>query len=376
MLVSLDDITLDETTSEILQSYGFDLDTFVGLRERLRRGLAGAEANRIEGRVTPPRAGDVETFPAMGSSARASVHEAGLDRVAAGEVGVVVLAGGMATRFGGVVKAAVEAVDGRTFLELKVADVRQLARRAGAPVTIYLMTSFATDEEVSRLAAELSSPEAPVRTFPQLVSLRLRPNGDVFRGRDGRPSPYAPGHGDLTFALRRSGALARLRESGVRQLYMSNVDNLGATLDPALVELHARSGNAITAEVVDKLPGDRGGTPARVDDALQIVESFRFPADVDQDAIPVFNTNSFMLDAAAIDRDFDLSWFAVRKEVDGEPAVQFERLVGQLTAFMPSGFVRVDRGGDDGRFQPAKDPEELARRQPELRSLLRARGVL
>ena len=33
-------------------------------------------------------------------------------------MGQIVLAGGMATRFGGVVKAVVEAVDGRSFLEI------------------------------------------------------------------------------------------------------------------------------------------------------------------------------------------------------------------------------------------------------------------
>jgi UTP--glucose-1-phosphate uridylyltransferase len=96
----------------------------------------------------------------------------------------------------------------------------------------------------------------------------------------------------------------------------------------------------------------------------------------DQDSIPVFNTNTFVLDARAIDRDFDLTWFVVEKTVEGKKVVQFERLVGELTAFLPSAFVEVARHGDDGRFQPAKDPQELAKRAPEIEALLRARGVL
>jgi len=48
----------------------------------------------------------------------------------------------------------------------------------------------------------------------------------------------------------------------------------------------------VTAEVVRKLPGDRGGAPARVDGSLQIVEAFRFPEGFDQDRIDVFNTNA------------------------------------------------------------------------------------
>jgi UTP--glucose-1-phosphate uridylyltransferase len=254
--------------------------------------------------------------------------------------------------------------------------VQRLAEATRAVVPIYLMTSFATDDAVSALAAEQNTSAAPIRTFPQFVSLRLTPEGEVFRGDDGRPSPYAPGHGDLPFALRRSGCLASFREGGGELLVMSNVDNLGATLDPALIGFHLESGAAVTAEVVDKQPGDRGGTPARVEGALQIVESFRFPPGFDQDGIGVFNTNSFVLSADALAHDFPLTYFAVRKEVEGRPAVQFERLVGQLTAFLPSAFLRVERSGEDGRFQPVKDPDELSARRGDIRAILRARGVL
>ncbi len=157
---------------------------------------------------------------------------------------------------------------------------------------------------------------------------------------------------------------------------MSNVDNLTATLDPAVVGVHLESGAQITAEVAPKEPGDRGGAPARVDDRAQIVEAFRFPEHFDQDTIPVFNTNSLCFDANALDRDFPLTWFAVQKTVAGRPAVQFEHLVGELTAFLDSRFLRVERYGPDARFQPVKDPDELELRRSEIVEALRARGVL
>lgn len=367
---------LDDETAALLQRYGFDRETFEELRERLRRGEAGAAHNRVAGSVEPPREGDVLSLPALGSAERARLDALGREQIARGAVGVVVLAGGMATRFGGVVKAGVEALDGRSFLDLKIADVRRLAERIGARVPVFLMTSFATDAEVTRLAAELTSDAAPVRAFPQLVSLRLTPEGELFRDASGAPSPYAPGHGDLPVALSRAGLLASFRAAGGALLAMSNVDNLGATLDPAVIGFHAESGAAVTAEVVDKEPGDKGGAPARVDGALQIVESFRFPAGFDQDTVGVFNTNTFVLAADALGRGFPFTWFAVQKEVDGRPAVQFERLVGQLTAFLPSAFLRVARSGEDGRFQPAKDPDELEARRPAIRALLAARGVI
>jgi UTP--glucose-1-phosphate uridylyltransferase len=370
------DIELDEQTSALLQRYGFDAAAFGELRGRLKRGVAGDDTNRIRARVEPPRQEDVRTLPALGSAERARLDAIGREAIAAGKVGIVTLAGGMATRFGGVVKAGVEAVDGHSFLELKLRDVARLAERVGGRVPAFLMTSFATDAEVTRLGSELSTVRAPVEAFAQFISLRLTPDGDVFLDDDGSVSPYAPGHGDLPFALKSRGVLARFRAAGGELLFMSNVDNLGATLDPAIVGLHLELGVDITAEVVAKRPGDKGGAPARVDGDLQIVEAFRFPEDFDQDTIGVFNTNTFVLSAEALDRDFPLTWFAVRKKVDGREAVQFERLVGQLTAFLPSAFVKVERGGADGRFQPAKDPDELAQRRPEIRALLRARGVL
>ena len=51
----------------------------------------------------------------------------------------------MATRFGGVVKGVVEAVDGKSFLELKLAQTGELARLLDTSVPMAVMNSFATD---------------------------------------------------------------------------------------------------------------------------------------------------------------------------------------------------------------------------------------
>lgn len=365
---------IDAETASLLQRYGFDRPTFERLVARLQSPTL--RDNTIRGTIEEPSPADVARLPAPGDPERERLATIGARAIAGGQVGAIVLAGGMATRFGGVVKAAVPAVLGRTFLDLKLADLARLAERTGGRVPCWLMTSFATDDEVTRLARAYDTPRTPVATFPQMISLRVFDDGQLARESDGTLSPYAPGHGDLTFALRRSGILARFRANGGKLLFMSNVDNLGATLDPAIIGAHLESGVAITAEVVRKAPNDKGGAPARVDGAPQIVESFRFPKDFDQDRIPVFNTNTFVLDAAAIDRDFELTYFVVEKTVEGKKVVQFERLVGELTAFLPTHFLEVERSGPDGRFQPAKDPEELARRAPDIEALLRARGVV
>jgi UTP--glucose-1-phosphate uridylyltransferase len=368
-------LELDSDTRALLDRYGFDQAQFLALRQSFLSGELGVDSNRIRGQVEAPKASDLTRMPALGSSERKAFEARGIEALRRGEVGCVVLAGGMATRFGGVVKAAVPALAGRTFLSLKLGGVRLTAEPLDARVPVYVMTSFATDTEIRRLLPELNCAAVPTSAFAQFISLRLRPDGELFR--EGQAvSPYAPGHGDLTFALRRSGVLGRFIAQGGRVLYMSNVDNLAATLDPAVIGAHLESGRAITAEVVSKDPGDAGGAPALVNGKLQIVESFRFPADFSENQIPVFNVNSFVLDAQAIDRDFPLSWFVVRKKVAGQEAIQFEHLVGELTAFASTQCLHVDRDGPDGRFQPVKDPDELTRRAPSIEAMLRARGVL
>jgi len=103
-----------------------------------------------------------------------------------------------------------------------------------------------------------------------------------------------------------------------------------------VIGAHLAGGAKITCEVVRKEPGDKGGPPCRVDGVPQVVESFRFPPSFDEDTLPLFNVNSFVFDAEAIDRDFDLTFFRVEKKVDGAKVIQFERLVGQATAFLPT----------------------------------------
>lgn len=370
------DEPLNRETMELLERYGFDRGAFDSFRKQLAQGEPANAHNRILGLVEPPAPEDISRLPPVGSPERKALHERGSAAIRVGKVAAVVLAGGMATRFGGVVKAAVEVADGKNFLELKLADIRACAKRAGGVVPTFLMTSFATDAEVGQLAKKLSSAEAPTETFPQFISLRLNADGSLFHDAQGEASPYAPGHGDLPFALRRAGLIARMQQQGIAHIVMSNVDNLAATLDPAILGAHIQGGKPMSVEVADKAPGDKGGAPARVNGSLQVVEGFRFPKDFDQDAIPVFNTNTFVIDVAALDRDFELSWFGVIKKVDAKTAIQFERLVGELTAHLPSLMIGVERDGEHGRFMPVKDPPELEARRESIMAALKARGAL
>ena len=304
------------------------------------------------------------------SEASEEAHAAsalGIDALRSGSIAHVVLAGGMATRFGGVVKAVVEVLDGRSFLDLALSATAVTAEAHDAVVPTAVMTSFATDRVVR---AHLETLDVPMPiVFSQFVSLRLEPDGSLFRAPDGSVSPYGPGHGDLLEAIRVSGALDALVERGVRHVLVSNVDNLGARVDPLIVGMHLAHGGMMTVEVARK-DGDTGGAPARVGGRLRLVEGPCFPPGFPQDSIPVFNTNTALIAVEALARPVTLSWLVVRRRVEGRDAVQLERLYHELTAFVPTTYLEVPRAGVRGRFLPVKEPEDLERVRGDLRAAL------
>lgn len=345
---------------QTLAAWRFDHEAFARLRARYRSGQLGPGNNRIQGQVRAPQPQDLRALADRDSPEGRRREALGREALFRGEVGVLLLNGGMATRFGGGVKGCVEVLPGFSFLGLKLRDV---ARFTPQP-PVLVMNSFATDAATRQHLDEhgwFGLDAGRVQVFHQGISLRLGPDGELFRDSDGGPSFYAPGHGDVIDAMRQ-GPLDWFEALGGRYLLMSNVDNALATLDPLVIGTHieaARDGVAMTVETVERRAGDLGGLPARVDGRMQIVEAFRFPAGFALDSIPVFNTNSIVFNADVLRQEAPLNWYVVEKEVDGRPAVQFERLVGELSAHVPTAFVVVPREGGDSRFLPVKRREEL-----------------
>ncbi len=353
---------LDPELLRWLESRGFRRER---LLEWARLIPQGEERNRVTGTVLAPEPGDVGRPPEPGSPEAERLAACGMQAMAEGRLAFAVLAGGMATRMGGVVKALVEALPGHTFLDLRLAERAHWAARAGGRLPLWIMTSEATDADV-RAALEGRGDTQDVDVFTQAASLRLTPEGRLFRDDQGQPSIHATGHGDLPDALGRSGLLERFVAGGGRHLWIANLDNLGAGPDPVLLGWHIEHGRELTGEVSPR-GSDKGGLAVRWNGRPVVLEDFRLPAGFDRESVDVFNTNTFLVDAAAL-AALDMPWtyFTVTKEVDGRPAIQFERLLGELTSGLDARFVEVPRSGPRGRFIPAKDFDELEARRPEI----------
>ncbi len=364
---------VDPDTRRLLAEHGFDAIPFVDFVERLRRSGFDPSLNHVGAELQPPAPECYLPLARPGSAAHAELVTTGQAAMDSGQVAVAVLNGGMATRFGKPVKGVAEALDGRSFLDLKLT---QVGRAGAGRVPVLLMNSFATDAATREHLAGLDLGGLEVRCFTQLVSLRLTGEGELFRDDTGSVSPHAPGHGDFPYALAASGLLDELSARGVRYITLSNVDNLAASLDPAVLGAHIGAGRPITVELVPKRPQDPGGVPALVRGRVSIVEGFRLPPSFDLASVPTFSTNNYVFDLGALAQPGELDFFVVAKQVQGRTAVQFERLVNQLTETIDTTWLVVPRHGVESRFLPIKRPEDLRTQAAQLRAVLAGRGAV
>jgi UTP--glucose-1-phosphate uridylyltransferase len=365
---------LPEDVKATLARFHFDAARFHQLSARLVAG-EGAE-NHVKGVLTPPAPSDIPRLPEAGSAEYARLEALGRAALEAGQVALAVLAGGMATRMGGVVKALVEALPGKTFLDLRLAEIEANRKKFGKAPPLWLMASSATEGPLLKALGARADGEQ-VAVFTQFSSLRLTPTGDVYRDDKGRPSEHASGHGDFPEALQKSGLIQRFVARGGKVVMLTNLDNLGGTLDPVIIGFHLAHGDPVTSEVVDKYESDRGGIPVYVDGQLCALEEFRIPPSFDPKTVRVFNTNVFHFDARTL-AELDIPWtfFLVNKKVGNDPVIQFERLVNEITSYRPTRYLHVPRTGAESRFLPVKDDAELTLRRPEIAVVVQARGLL
>lgn len=307
----------------------------------------------------------------------------GIELLQRKQFGRIILNGGMATRFGGRVKGVCEALDGKSFLQLKLEQMTRLEQTFDLPeIPVALMHSFATHETTKQFLEDHHYfGRTKIEFFLQPDAPRLTKDGTLYQGAQDRA---ARGHGDFAHAFKESGILQRWIDQGVTHIDFSNIDNLGATVHPAMLAAFVDSNKSMGVEVARKNPGDKGGSVGLKDGRAGIIEGFYFPDDVSQDQLTHFNTNNlwFRLDALRAlleDPAFDLPWSVVHKTVvdpklGEQEVVQFEHVAADITfSFnqVPEDdqvlFFWVDREGSSGRFFPVKQPDDLVELQEALR---------
>jgi UTP--glucose-1-phosphate uridylyltransferase len=296
---------------------------------------------------------------------------------------VIKLNGGLGTGMGLAGPKSLLRVRGQdTFLDFIARQILRLRRITGGMHPAFLlMNSFNTrDDSLAYLQQYPSLPNADGSLdFVQSKVPKLDPDEllPIEWPADPALEWCPPGHGDLyPSLLGNGGLLQKLLDEGVLYLFVSNADNLGATVDLRMLRHFAESGLSFLMEVAPRTESDRkGGHLARrlSDGRLLLREAAQCPtADLhefhDIDRHRYFNTNNLWIRLDAV-RDalgsgggaISLPLIRNRKNVDPQnnqspPVLQLESAMGAaIECFERSDAVVVPRS----RFAPVKTTNDL-----------------
>ncbi len=298
---------------------------------------------------------------------RLSLEDEELGRQCVDQVAILKLNGGLGTTMGcNGPKSLIPVFGTITFLDIIFRQVDYLRQSTGVQVPLFLMDSFAThndthtalngfdcrlflQHQVPRIDAELMEPVS----FPSFPNQEWAP----------------PGHGDVFWSIYDLGILDAFLADGIRYLFISNSDNLGASFDMRILGMMARQRLEMVMEVAERTALDvKGGTIVRRGGCLKLLERAQvleseLPDFEDIHRFSVFNTNSIWVDLQVlktrlIEHRFELPVIVNPKTVEGKSVIQLEMAMGAaIEIFDRVQLLHVPRS----RFLPVKKMDDLTR---------------
>eukprot|EP01134_Creolimax_fragrantissima_P000044 CFRG0044T1 len=357
-LIKLSDTAVDKQAA---QSHMKRFSTLFG------RYLNNAEQDKIHwDRIEPPPPGMVSLYESLASVPEDAIPDL-LEKLV-----VVKLNGGLGTTMGCTgPKSVIEVRDDMTFLDLTVRQVEWLNETYGCEVPLILMNSFNTHDDTAKIIQKYSASNVTILTFnqsrfPRIDKESMLPVTNEYEG--GNENWYPPGHGDVYESLKDSGILDGLLAKGKEVMFMSNIDNLGATVDIAILQHFSNTDAEFAMEVTPKTQADvKGGTLISYDGQCRLLEI----AQVEKDHVEefksikkfrIFNTNNLWMKLAAVDRivtqnELDMEIIEnIKAMKDGTKVIQLEQAVGAgIKHFKGACGIIVPRT----RFLPVKTCSDL-----------------
>jgi len=215
--------------------------------------------------------------------------ERGTEALHAGQVGVILTAGGQGSRLGFELPKSLYPIgplSSASLLQIHIEKIRAAAARYGVAVPLYLMTSPATHEETVRFLAEndnfgLAAADLIVFCQGTMPAVAIETGKLLLADKD-RLFLSPDGHGGTVAALATSGAIEHMQARGIKHLFYLQVDNpLVPICDPALVGYHVLAESELTSLTVSKQqPQDKLGNFAMIDGHLHVIEYSDLPDDV------------------------------------------------------------------------------------------------
>ena len=266
-----------------------------------------------------------------------------------------------------------------TFLDFIAKQVLHMREAFGVDLAFMLMNSFSTSADTKKalkkykgLASADLGLEFVQNKAPKVAADDLAPSSWP---KSPAHEWCPPGHGDLYPAMLGSGTLDKLLAKGFKYMFVSNSDNLGATMDLKLLTWFAESGADFAMEAAARTDADKkGGHLAnKAGGGLLLRESAQCP-DADEGAFQdvtkhkFFNTNNLWVNLAALKATFEASGGVLKlpvikngKTVDprdkaSTKVLQLETAMGSaIECFAKASAILIPRT----RFAPVKTTNDL-----------------
>uniref|UniRef100_A0A7S4UUR8 UTP--glucose-1-phosphate uridylyltransferase n=1 Tax=Guillardia theta TaxID=55529 RepID=A0A7S4UUR8_GUITH len=322
--------------------------------------------------------------PALDLPMLADIKQASIpdDKVKAllGQTVILKLNGGLGTGMGlEKAKSLLEVKGSETFLDFIAKQVLHFRKTKG-DVRSMFMNSFSTSADTKD--ALKGHPELVQGGWEVVQNKVPKIDAESLRPAKWPANPTKewcpPGHGDLYPSLAGSGMLDSLLKDGVKYMFVSNSDNLGATLDLELLNFFAQSDKSFLMEVCERTEADKKGGHLAVrkqDGRLLLRESAQCPPDDEKAFQDVskhkyFNTNNLWIRLDKLKEVLDknngvvpLPMIKNAKTVD--PSDSKSAAVFQLETAMGAAIESFDNSGaivvDRSRFAPVKTCADLLR---------------
>mmetsp|Transcript_36542 Transcript_36542/g.85647 ORF Transcript_36542/g.85647 Transcript_36542/m.85647 type:complete len:468 (-) Transcript_36542:295-1698(-) len=297
------------------------------------------------------------------------------------ETVILKLNGGLGTGMGlEKAKSLLTVTEGNTFLDLIAKQVDWMKGKYSMPdLKFMLMNSFSTSADtLAALSKYTSLGTGSDLEFVQNKAPKVTADGlaPATWPADSSHEWCPPGHGDLYPAMLGSGTLDMLLSKGVKYMFVSNSDNLGATMDLRLLTYFADSGAPFMMEVAARTEADKKGGHLAVmksTGGLTLRESAQCPKEdekafQDTEKYAYFNTNNLWVHLPKLKELFDKSGGALPlpvmkndKTVDprdkkSTKVIQLETAMGAaISCFEGAKAIKIPRS----RFAPVKKCDDL-----------------
>jgi len=291
------------------------------------------------------------------------------------------LNGGLGTGMGlDKAKSLLTVTEGNTFLDLIAQQVAWMKQAYDMPdLKFMLMNSFSTSQDT--LEALAKYPFLGTGADLEFVQNKApKVTAEDFSPAECPSDPShewcPPGHGDLYPALLGSGTLDTLLQQGYRYMFVSNSDNLGATMDLTILSYFAATGAPFMMECAARTEADKKGghlAISRETGGLTLRESAQCPKEdekafQDTEKYAYFNTNNLWVDLVQLAEAFNafggflpLPVMKNDKTVDprdkkSTKVVQLETAMGAaISCFQGATALLIPRE----RFAPVKKCDDL-----------------